>query len=160
MIMDRDLQREILEGLRESYPDEVSFRDIPGSDHPHFTGNLFYLAEQELIEAEILRTARGREVKNARITADGLDFLEDDGGVEAIRQSLTFKLAEDQIKELLYQRIDTSADGDSARKQELKQRVDELSGDMFRQYLVGLLERTLSGSQDPIPIIENSLTSR
>jgi hypothetical protein len=159
MIMDRDLQREILEGLRESYPDEVSFREIPGSEHPHFTGNLYYLAEQELVEAEILRTARGREVKNARITADGLDFLEDDGGLEAVRQSMTLRLAEDQVKEILYRRIDKSS-GDKAKKEELKGRVEELSGDLFRQYLVGLLEQVLNNSMDPVPMIENSLSRR
>ena len=81
--LDRKLQREILEDLREAYPEVVSVNTGGGQDEAAaFKYNLMYLIEHGLCAAEILR-APGMPVsiKYARITAKGIDFLEADGGL-------------------------------------------------------------------------------
>ncbi|MBD3241853.1 MAG: hypothetical protein GF331_14790 [Chitinivibrionales bacterium] len=84
MKLDRTLQREILERLRDHYPESLEVERLPRSDGVHFAANLFYLEERGLIQGSHQAEA-GSPFVLARITADGLDFLEGDGGVAAIR---------------------------------------------------------------------------
>ena len=45
----------------------------------------------------------------ARITAKGIDFLEDDGGLSAILGVVTVKLHADTLREMLAKKIDASS---------------------------------------------------
>ncbi len=84
MRLDRTLQREILERLRDHYPESLEVGRLPHNDHEHFSANLFYLEERGLIHGSH-QAEPGSPFVLARITAEGLDFLKGDGGVEAIR---------------------------------------------------------------------------
>jgi len=61
MILDRTLQREILEGLSAVYPETVDFQSRPDFAEQKFQANLFYLQEHGLIdgqESNALNSAR------------------------------------------------------------------------------------------------------
>ncbi len=106
--LDRALQRQLLEHLRDLYPDEESRLDA----HPSFasTSNLWanvtYLRGHGLVEGA--RRASRWEFSNLRITVRGLDFLEDDGGLSAILGVVTMKLHAGTVRDLLAKRIDAA----------------------------------------------------
>lgn len=89
MNLDRKLQWEILLELREHFPNDVAIHRLKCyTDQQHFLGNLLYLREHGLVGGEISEEfSAGGSVKSmvwAIITAKGLDFMEDDGGINAI----------------------------------------------------------------------------
>ncbi len=83
--IDRALQRQILEFLEERYPNSVDTALLPCTAAADCQANLHYLHEHRLVEGSSLRD-QGPDFIMVRITARGLDFLADDGGVEAIRE--------------------------------------------------------------------------
>ncbi len=91
MQLNRAMQLEILRCLRDAYPEVIEVRTIPGSDDADFQGNLFYLTEHDLVASEAVRDFPEKEIFTAQITAKGLDFLEDDGGLGAILGKITVR---------------------------------------------------------------------
>jgi hypothetical protein len=89
MRLNRAMQREILEELRRAYPETVDFQSRANFPDPEFQGNLFYLHEHGLIAGNVREALNlPRTMPGASITATGLDFLEDDGGLSAILKGL------------------------------------------------------------------------
>jgi hypothetical protein len=86
--------------------------------------NLWYLQEHGLCESGLSQVADGRFIwSRATLTAKGLDFLEDDGGLTAILGVITIKIRTDTLREMLNARIDTaqiSPEEKSALKQKLR----------------------------------------
>ena len=105
MRLDRDLQREILLSCRQAYPGWVEHTDEEqGRDDFH--ANLIYLYEHKLITGTLING--NVELVRPRITATGLDFLEDDGGVSAILQTITVKIDQDDLRSLIATRVEES----------------------------------------------------
>ena len=72
--------------------------------------NLRYLEEHGLCKSGVKFGARDDISFNpSTITAAGLDFLEDDGGLSAILGVVTVKLHADTIRELISAKIETSS---------------------------------------------------
>lgn len=89
MHLDRKLQLSILQELRDNYPNDVAVHRLACfNEERHFLGNLIYLREHGLVSGEIIEEfSAGGSIKSmlwAIITAAGLDFIEDDGGLSAI----------------------------------------------------------------------------
>jgi len=89
MHMDRELQLTILQELRNNFPNDVAVHRLACySEDRQFLGNLIYLREHGLVSGEITEViSAGGSIKSmpwAIITAVGLDFIEDDGGLNAI----------------------------------------------------------------------------
>ena len=80
MKLDRDLQITILRVLRETYPNTATLHPRPEiiPDHADLEGNIAYLKERGFIRFSSfgVMTKQTKPTVNARITADGLDFLE------------------------------------------------------------------------------------
>ena len=98
MELNRKLQFDILAALREVYPDSLLVSAIPGFSHDReFMGNLFYLQEHGVIAGgDIREPGQCRSMVDAQITKAGLDFLADDGGLEAIlgKQTVKFEITD------------------------------------------------------------------
>lgn len=96
MELNRKLQYDILVALREVYPDSLLVSAMPGfANDREFMGNLFYLQEHGVIAGgDIREPGQCRSMVDAQITKAGLDFLTDDGGLEAIlgRQRVKFEI--------------------------------------------------------------------
>ena len=109
-----ELQRQILHALRDVHPERLSIDQLPAADDRVMQSNLRYLAEHGLIEALDAGTfADPAALDQPRITAVGLDFLTDDGGVSAQLRTVTVKFDAEDLRTLLSARIaasDLSAD--------------------------------------------------
>lgn len=112
MILSRALQKQILEKLREAYTvpgglvlDEQKFDSEPFN----LSANAAYLGEHGLLTFADNSSAdcgscfvSGLPV---RITAKGLDFLEQDGGLSAILGTVIVKLHADTIRDMLETKV-------------------------------------------------------
>ena len=108
MQFDRTRQLEILKVLAEAYPRYVVANNMDG-DREELNANLHYLLEHKLVYGQVTEFMSGeREIGAAMITAAGLDFLADDGGLSAILGVVTVKLHEETIRQLLIDRINSS----------------------------------------------------
>jgi hypothetical protein len=154
-LLDRELQKKILESLRKVYPeagDVSSFLDV--SDQKH-QANLFYLEEHGLIESGVVRNAMNvpRQMLTARITANGLDFLEDDGGLGAILNVVTVKMDAESIKAILENRIRAS-DLPAVTKETAIQKIKSFSGDVLKSVIVKLIEKGIEKPEQIAALID------
>ena len=128
-VMDRILQREMLDDLRAVYPDGITRRELLRA-HPGVggDGNLTYLHEHGLCETRPMFVASDRaHGLQVHITAAGVDFLADDGGLTAILGVVTIKLHADTIRDLLAKKIDES-DLPTEKKSAIKEAISKLPG--------------------------------
>lgn len=111
MLLDRTLQRTILQALADVYPaagDQAHCQIEKLANETSFFGNLLYLEEHGLVKSGLLQSHSGEFVLDSsslKVTAKGLDFLSDDGGLSAILGVVTIKLHDDTIKSLIEAKI-------------------------------------------------------
>ena len=148
MQLNRAMQLEILRCLRDAYPEVIEVRTIPGSDDADFQGNLFYLTEHDLVASEAVRDFPEKEIFTAQITAKGLDFLEDDGGLGAILGKITVRFDADNIRSLLENKI-IASNLPKEQKNTLVQKIRSFSDDMLKSVLLKLLDW---GLDHPAPL--------
>ncbi|QFU01254.1 hypothetical protein FIU83_06340 [Halomonas sp. THAF5a] len=118
-LLDRHVQRDLLNTLGERYPNPVTDLFDPVDLECPASVNLHYLEEHGLVTLERVERARhpsqhrpgiarwhGPTLKgSATITAAGMDFLSDDGGLSAILGTVTVRLHADSIRDLIETRI-------------------------------------------------------
>ncbi|OLU16840.1 hypothetical protein BVH01_09715 [Pseudomonas sp. PA1(2017)] len=108
MRIDRSVQRAVLERLATAYPRQVDFNGLADifDENEDMAWCCKYLHEHGLVRAKITDYMDGiQAVLFAQITAKGLDFLEDDGGLSAILGVVTIKFHEDAIRQMIETRI-------------------------------------------------------
>jgi hypothetical protein len=108
-MLDRAVQRQILELLRVHYPHGALPASSLKLDTKQAGANLRYLEEHGLCKSGVLLGAGGSiQFNESTITAHGLDFLQDDGGLSAILGVVTVKLHADTIRDMIAAKIETS----------------------------------------------------
>ena len=134
--LDRELQRRILEIARDDYPSPVATSDIEqvlASDEATILRNIAYLVEHRLLEGKMhLLLGAPPRILDVTITANGLDFLEDDGGLTAILGTVTIRFADDQFRDLLAARIE-KLDGPPSAKAELLRALKRLPAEALAE---------------------------
>lgn len=110
-ILDRTLQLEILKKLAEVYPEPVYFDDFyefGTAEYRKAIANAFYLQSKGLLEPKSIlvsqtlgRNENSHQFGAAKISALGMDFLADDGGLSAILNTVTVKIEPNQMAQLL-----------------------------------------------------------
>ena len=90
--------------------------------------------------------------QGGRITAKGIDFLADDGGLSAILGVVTIKLHDDTIKALVEQRI-LASNLPEPEKKRLIDRLRDLSAETTKHLVLKLVDLGLEKSQDAIALI-------
>lgn len=113
--------------------------------------NLVYLSEHELVSL-LTRDLIGvdsaeDQIVEARITAKGLDFLQDDGGLSALLNTVTVCIAPDTLRMLLGQKIMQSSAPDKD-KQWLTERLRTLPDRALDQLLNRLVFSALDAAPD------------
>lgn len=148
--LDRALQRRILDCLSAHYPqDAFIYDEMPEAGHL-VAAHLVYLEEHGLCESGVQIGIDGHiGTGPARITARGLDFLEDDGGLSAILGVVTIRLEADTLKALINARIDQS-DLPVAEKSRLKKHLGSLSEAALKEATKELAKRGLDHLPDAI----------
>lgn len=146
MKIDRELQSKVLRFCRDAYPANVELVESPFCEHPDIHANLIYLHELGLISGTPVNG--NMEIWNPGVTAAGLDFLEDDGGVSAMLRTITVKLDRDDLRSLIAARIDAE-DLPAEEKASLKIAMNSLSAQALRD----LATRLLNEAVDHVPDI-------
>ena len=124
VIVSRETQHAILEKLQRFYPDRTDLRLT--WDETELAANLLYLEEHGLVDSGV--EYRGNKFVGyswSKITATGIDFLADDGGLAAILKTFTVKLHADTIRDLLAKKVD-EADLPADEKSRLRKAVEGL----------------------------------
>jgi hypothetical protein len=121
-VMNRDLQRNLLLRMREVYPHDMIEYLGERKVSSEVINALLYMQEHGLCVARIQRSIDDLIAwGGAQITARGLDFLEDDGGLSAILGVVTVKLHAETVRELIAAKIDqakiSEADKSGLKKQ-------------------------------------------
>lgn len=158
MSLDRDAQKAILSALRDAYPGSVDGqRGLAGLSIELTAPNLAYLEEHGLVSVRWSNpiNAPARPFAS-KITAQGIDFLADDGGLAAILGVLTVKIHEDSIKALLIERIDASQ-AEPTVKSKLKQQVAALPAEALKTITTEGLKAGLARMPDAIQWLEKLL---
>lgn len=138
-MLDRELQRRILERMRNAYPGPANGVElialVPESRGDRaqrgrvIALNLAYLDEHGLVKAPIHLSSDGKNHASfgrSTITARGLDFLADDGGLSAILGVVTVRLHADTVRELLVARVEAEESLSAADKSGLLSEIRRL----------------------------------
>ncbi|MNM75749.1 hypothetical protein D3C81_875450 [compost metagenome] len=141
-MLNRDVQHRILTMLSDAYPNPVTDpSEELELDAKTGSQNLYYLAELGLITV-----SKDREIgpayptpSIATITARGLDFLADDGGLGAILGTVTVKIHQDSIRQILEGKIQQS-DLPEQEKSGLLKTLRELPSEAMSHLTTKLLD--------------------
>jgi len=150
MKLDRALQRRILEALTEDYHKTFGAGRKPEDfcdDMDTLVFNLRYLAELDLITGGLQETHDGSArfhvfLTKTRITARGIDLLQDDGGLSAVLGTVTVRLHADTIRDLIEARI-AALPIPEEQKKGLIQQLRSLSEAALKNVATRVLERGL-----------------
>jgi hypothetical protein len=127
-------QLQILRAMAEDYPAaseiEASFGEMPSNQ---LNVNLTYLHEHGLIHCEWYPVIGDVAPlpENGKITAHGLDFLADDGGLSAILGVVTVRFDDVTLKAMLSDKIE-SADGDPDVKVQMLAAVKSMPAEALK----------------------------
>lgn len=91
------------------------------------------------------------------IRPTGLDFLADDGGLSAILGTVTIKLHDDTIKELIAQRIEL-AELPAAEKKRYLDQLRELPAETTKHLVMKLVDMGLDAAPQAMALIGKLLT--
>lgn len=150
MKLNREIQREILTQLSKVYPKALEVEKISFPNEDDFQTNLFYLEEHELIESEGKRDIFGMPpcIFVAKITAKGLDFLEDDGGLSAIFNTVTVKFDAENIRSLIQEKV-VPLSWPQEKKQTFTDKLKVASGDVLKKLIDKIIEIGLDSLDKP-----------
>ncbi len=144
-MLDRYYQREILVAARNTYPDEFNVAEF-SSERERLNFNLAYLAEHGLIIVSWFATMGDpRQADCITITAKGLDFLEDDGGLSAILGTVTVKIHEDSLKAILTEAVQKSKEPESVKTKLIAQ-IKALPAELTKQAVLDAAKTGLQQS--------------
>ena len=163
MKLDRKLQRDILGTLRDTYPrpEQSKLFNTAGCDSERdeqIVANLIYLEEHGLVRSGVEFSLTGSVIYQggATITAAGLDFLEDDGGLTAILGTVTVKLHADTIRDLMLAKVEDSH-LPAAEKSALRKAISTLSGEALKEVAKKLVAAGIENAPDAIEAIKGVL---
>lgn len=163
MSIDREVQRLILDTVFASYPDHAplgtfhKLLEIVG-DGDTLVANMLYLEEHGLITSGIRVDGDGkfpRNQKEFRITAKGIDFRLDDGGLSAIFDVVTIKIHQDSLSQIMA--FITTSSLDSADKKKYLSRLQDLPFESTKHLVNKLLDSGLNRVPDALQLIRDFL---
>jgi hypothetical protein len=162
MKLDRALQLSFLSELKNHYPNEYPVQRLSCFvAGPDFNANIIYLEEHGLISG---KSQHVRQLENpgvvmlmAKITANGLDFLEGDGGLSAILNKVTIKFDADDLQVLIAARLDT-AGVPPEKKSEIMKTIKSLPSEGIKAVHNKLLSMALDKLPNAIDLFEKILS--
>ena len=159
MNLDRSLQLEVLNHLRDIYPEMAEIDKLTCySENNNFMANIFYLVEHDLIEPGAISDVWGepKAIATGQITAQGLDFLEDDGGLGAILNKVTIKFDDEDLNKLILSKIENT-NASPEKVSELKSAIKKLPADGVKAIYMRLINYGLDKAPDALDLIQKYL---
>ncbi len=155
-LLDRAYQRELLNELAALYPKRGTFQT---DDRNRLVVNLHYLTEHGLINAEFPRLLSGEvQYGPALITAKGLDFIQDDGGLSAILGVVTVKLHDDTIRRLLIDKVQASEEPDGV-KERLVDAIKSAPAETLKTVVQKTLEAGIQSLPNAVQLLQGWLST-
>lgn len=153
--LDRSLQREILSKLAGAYPQALQPADFGfEQDTPAWAVNVMYLDEHCLVKATAPALLSGAPiVVMARITAAGLDFLADDGGLTAILGVVTVRLDADTIRAMIEDKLDAT-DMPAEDKSRLTRWLSTAGSEALKEATKRLVGAALDHAPDALRLLQ------
>lgn len=144
MQLDRKLQHNVLEALAEVYPDSLLVSSLPGfSNGRKFMGTLFYLQEHGLIVGgDIREPGQCRSMVDTQITKTGLDFLADDGGLQAMLGRFNVKFYSNELVDIIADSLKKSTI-ESSRRKGVVASLDSLEPDAMQKLTEELIAESV-----------------
>jgi len=159
MKLDRELQNQMLTKLAESYPGISQDSMFTGGATEDMNANMAYLLEHGLIRANVSHPINGAPIVGGpRITAKGLDFLADDGGLSAILGVVTVRFEAETLKALIESKIMESQEAPEDKKR-LITGLRSLSSESIKHLTMQLLDKGLTNLPDAMQTIGTWLHS-
>lgn len=160
---DREVQKQLLQGLYDAHPEDISeefinsIEEAFGSENG-LISNLIYLEEHGLITSGLEYNLDDCEINygKLRIINDGVDFIRDDGGLGAILRVMNVRLHYETLDEL-ERIINASTSATNERKQKLISQLRSLPSDAIKQLTIRLLGQGLDHLPDAFHIIQKAL---
>lgn len=165
MALDRGLQLRILESLAAIYPASahglakmVAFEGEPMT----LIANTHYLAEHGLVQGgfEDVRMLSHDGPPEERfvehqtiITAHGMDFLADDGGLGAILKTVTVRLDAAQLAEILARKVEQLAGVPPEEKASIANELRKLPAKAAEKLVEKLIDFSIEHAGDALPAI-------
>jgi hypothetical protein len=158
--MDKERQNQILQFLKEHYPNDVYF-----PEHSIFKGflqtkdfqaNLYYLAEHNLIDLKYIRRGivNSNPAYGAKMTAKGMDYISPDGGLTEYFNSINVKFDAENIRQAIFDHID-SLEIDTEKKKGILSNLKNFSVDTLREIAQQAILKGLENPQFLSQLIEN-----
>lgn len=158
--LDRAKQRAILTALQEVYPKEYFAGSMTDADL-WSTEDLWYLEEHDLVELKKRVSSSGDQkitIFAARLTAKGMDFLADDGGLSAVLGTVTVRIHEDTLKAIIESKI-MEADLPTPEKKRWLDQLRNLPAEATKHLVLKLLDLGLAHAPDALPLLQNTFES-
>ncbi|WP_122075980.1 hypothetical protein [Pseudophaeobacter sp. EL27] len=158
-LLDRGFQREILHVVANDYP---SASDILATFGPQSNNslkvNLAYLREHGLVEFNVHSNKDDQFPMplQAVITAKGLDFLSDDGGLSAILGVVTVQFSEEQFRKLLLEKI-SAADGAAEDKSAIIQAIEEMPTNALNEVFSRAVDWGIEQAPEALGALQSAL---
>jgi hypothetical protein len=151
--IDRALQKKILEALDDAYPSKTWPEFLNEMDEHTVAANLKYLEQHRLIEkAYDASLSDDFLFHDTVITAAGVDFLKNDGGLTAVLGVVTVRLEAEQFRTLIASKIQASDLPPETKKTYL----DHLK-DLPSEMLSEVAKRALDAGLDQVPNLRELL---
>lgn len=158
MKIDREIQLEILQKLADVYPNGIYplHTCFEGQVDPELIiANTKYLHEHGLVTSGFIdRNFPGMEIsdrwaepRETFITASGIDFLRDDGGLSAILGVVTVRLESTTIMALVANRIEQAQDLNHDEKTHAKTLLRSAGDQAIRKFVDMVMETGLQAIQ-------------
>lgn len=166
-LVNREFQRILLETLREEFPHYMERVTLGRNIKKHqrvneatydsktdkiFEFNFYYLIEHGLIKQHNFQDDELEDYYQPkyRITPKGIDFLENDGGISAILNTVTVKFDVNNVRELVEAGL-LKANVSEERKSVLKEALRKAPGIIFQKITDKLLEKAVN---DPMTLMK------
>ena len=154
--LDRNYQRELLIELAENYPANHFIRE---NDGKKYLINIAYLSEHGLTEVRFHQDLSGTmSISHCKITARGLDFLQDDGGLTSILEVVTVKLHDDTIRQLLIDRVEASTE-DLTVKAQLVDAIKSAPAETLKTVTQKALEAGVQNLPNAVQLLQGWLSA-
>lgn len=141
----------------KSFHDHSFFNKMDEEEAQRYAANMVYLEEHGLAHASIQMSLDGHYgFGSPQITARGMDFLADDGGLSAILGVVTIKLHEETLLKLIGDKIEQS-DLPSPEKKKWTDALRSLPAESIKHLTMKLLDKGLENLPAVLPLIQTYL---
>lgn len=147
----------LLEKCKAAFPGDVPTEELNrGNDMHEVAASLVYLQQHGLVTIKTMPVSGGLIIGSATITAKGIDFLEDDGGLSAILGVVTIKLHEDTLKALIETKIQESG-ASQPEKHQWTAALRALPADATKHLALKLMDLGLRHAPDAMQLLHTYL---